>query len=187
MQGIVIKCVINFFSISFIWLKHSDTKNWKMFVKDFYWLISQVNLVLLWNEVFFNSELTKKKQKNKAKQKKGKSNFMHLIFFVTTVLLQSLTFFLSAESFIRWASELNVDFGKIGFSQEINEINLSSKASEWLFISFFTLKLSDLNFHGFFILICGIVITSIKSEICGLIYFFTEKLLLYGTITSNVN
>ena len=52
---------------------------------------------------------------------------------------------------------------------------------------FIVLKLLDLHIDGFFIFICGIIINSIASNFNGLICLFVKKILLYGTITSNVN
>ena len=43
MQEIDIKYIINTFSNSFVRLKPCDTKNYKKFVKHFYWLTSQMN------------------------------------------------------------------------------------------------------------------------------------------------
>ena len=62
------------------------------------------------------------------------------------------------------------------------------KREKWFFISFFVLESSELIFDEFFVFICGIIITLITSLLDdGLVCFFTNKLLLYRNISSNVN
>ena len=55
------------------------------------------------------------------------------------------------------------------------------------FISIFRIESSNLNFDGFFIFICRIIITSITTVLGSLVCFFALNLSLYSTITSNVN
>ena len=45
------------------------------------------------------------------------------------------------------------------------------------------LELLGLHFHGFFVFICWIIITSVTSESTGLICSFAKKLLLYSNTT----
>ena len=45
------------------------------------------------------------------------------------------------------------------------------------------LELLGLHFHGFFVFICWIIITSVTSESTGLICSFAKKLLLYSKTT----
>lgn len=44
-------------------------------------------------------------------------------------------------------------------------------------------ELLGLHFHGFFVFICWIIITSVTSETTGLICSFAKKLLLYSNTT----
>ena len=63
------------------------------------------------------------------------------------------------------------------------------KPAKTIFHIFFhshILKLSDLNFLGFFMFIWAIIITLITSVLDGLLVFSQKKLLLWRSITSNV-
>ena len=55
------------------------------------------------------------------------------------------------------------------------------KKKKYLFISFFVLKLPDLNFDGFFTFICAVIFNSVTSMLDGLVFFFVKKVLLYRT------
>ena len=57
---------------------------------------------------------------------------------------------------------------------------LPVKKKKYLFISFFVLKLSDLNFDGFFIFICTIICTLITITLNRLVYLFVKQYCFTG-------
>ena len=108
-----------------------------------------------------------------SKRKNISKTFYSFIVFGTSVLLQSLIFFVRGK------------LESLGFHSKWKRIIFEVRPEKWFFISFFLLKLSDLS--GFFVFVCRIIISSITSALDIWLAVLAKTLLLYTTITSNIN
>lgn len=107
-------------------------------------------------------------------------------FFVTSVLLQGLIFCICGK-FNEIDCKVKVRFWCFDFSQQINEINPSSEAWKITGHVFFLFWSYHFNTNGFFLFTCTIIITLATNVHDVLVWFFCQKLRLYGSINLKVS
>ena len=102
--------------------------------------------------------------------------------FCENCVFAKLKTFMYVEIFMKSNLDLKAEFVSLGF-------HLPSNVWKMTFHLSLFFELVGLHFHGSWCsyAVCGIIITSLISEVDGLVCCFSKKLLLYSNITSNVN